>query len=467
LNGDILFANTAMANLGNLDSFEDLKDRNIIEFYNDPTDREKLINLLKKEGKVNQFEMEMVSDFGEIVNVLITAQLSGDTILGMIIDTTEKKKAETALLTSENKYRALFDNAADGIFLMKGERFVECNERVLEIYGVTRDQIIGQTPLKFSPELQPDGKKSQDKAMGVITQALQGNPQHFEWEHFRYDGTPFYAEVSLNRVKIEEEYVIQAIVRDVTERKKSEGLEKENIKLQELDKLKSMFIASMSHELRTPLNSIIGFTGIILQGMSGELNEEQLKQLNIVKNSANHLLSLINDVIDISKIEAGKVELFIEDFDLSLIIGEIEESFMDAVNRKGLKMSVNIPGSLLIRGDERRTKQVIMNLVSNAIKFTEKGDVAINVVENKGMIEISVKDTGMGIRAEDMGKLFQAFSRIYVENQPMLEGTGLGLYLSKKIADLLGGNIQANSQFNVGSEFIFIFPVKYSKSEVI
>lgn len=458
LKGDILFANKAMANLGLLDGFEDFKGRNIIEFYNDPADREKLIKILKKEGKVNQYEMEMVSDFGDIVNVLISASLSDDIISGMIIDITEKKKAEKALLSSESKYRALFDNAADGIFLMKKEHFIECNERVLEIYGVSRDQIIGHNPIEFSPEQQPDGQRSEDKAMEFINQALQGNPQHFEWKHIRYDGIPFFAEVSLNRVKIEDEYLIQAIVRDVTERKQAEELEKENIKLQELDKLKSMFIASMSHELRTPLNSIIGFTGIMLQGLTGELTDEQKKQLSIVKNSANHLLALINDVIDISKIEADKVELFIEDFDLSEVLLEIEESFMDTVNRKGLTTSLDMPESLFVKGDERRIKQVIMNFVSNAVKFTEKGKINISVVEKGGTVEVSVKDTGIGIKEEDQHKLFKAFSRIHVEDQPIVEGTGLGLYLSKKIAHLLGGDIQAKSQFNVGSEFIFIFP---------
>lgn len=466
LNGDILFANQAMARLGNLESYDDLKDRNIVEFYKDPADRDRLIQILKKEGKVNQYEMDMVSDEGEIVSVLITAQISDDTISGMIIDTREKTKAEQALKVSENKYRALFDNAPVGIFLMENERFVECNEKVLEIYGVRMDQIIGQTPIRFSPEFQDDGQSSRDKALKFINQAMQGNPQHFEWKHIHYDGTPFYAEVSLNRVKIGDRYLIQAIIRDVTERKIAEELEKENIKLQELDKLKSMFIASMSHELRTPLNSIIGFTGIILQGMSGELNAEQQKQLSIVKNSANHLLSLINDVIDISKIEAGKVELFIEDFDLSNVILEIEESFLDAVSRKGLEMTVKVPESLLITGDERRTKQVVMNLVSNAVKFTDNGNVTIKVTKNKGMVEISVKDTGLGIREEDQSKLFQAFSRIYIDGQPMVEGTGLGLYLSKKIADILGGDITVESLFREGSEFIFTFPVKYSKSNV-
>lgn len=382
-------------------------------------------------------------------------------------DITELKKSQEAVRRSENKYRGLFDHAADGIFLMKGDTFIDCNKKTLEIYGVTRDQIINKTPYAFSPELQANGESSREKAFEHINKALAGYPQHFEWIHRRLDGTPFYAEVSLNRVKIEDEYLIQAIVRDVTDRKKSEEIEKENIKLKELDQLKSMFIASMSHELRTPLNSIIGFTGIILQGMTGEITDEQRKQLNIVKNSAQHLLALINDVIDLSKIEADKVELIIEDFDLSSVIMEIEQSFMDAVERKGLKMSVKMPESLPMNGDERRTKQVIMNMVSNAVKFTDKGKLTISIEKNDEFIEISVKDTGMGIKEEDQSKLFQAFSRIQSEDQPLVEGTGLGLYLSKKIAKLLNGDIKVKSQFNVGSEFIFILPVIYTKPEVI
>jgi PAS domain S-box-containing protein len=415
------------------------------------------------------YDFRFIDRQGNVKNIHLDIGMVPDTkkSVASLLDVTELKRSQEAVKRSETKYRGLFDNAADGIFLMKGDSFVECNEKALEIYGVTREQIIGQSPYVFSPELQPDGKKSKDGAIDLINNALNGYPQQFEWQHIRYDGTLFYAEVTLNRLKIEDEYLIQAIVRDVTERKKAEELEKENIKLQELDKLKSMFIASMSHELRTPLNSIIGFTGIILQGMTGELTEEQRRQLNIVKNSANHLLSLINDVIDLSKIEADKVELFIEDFDLSPVLTDIRESFMEVVGRKGLKMSVEMPESLMVYGDERRTKQVIMNMVSNAVKFTDNGDVTIDVSEDDGMIEVTVEDTGIGIREEDQRKLFQAFSRIHVEDQPIVEGTGLGLYLSQKIAGLLGGRIQAKSQFNKGSEFTFIFPAKYSKSEVI
>jgi len=247
--------------------------------------------------------------------------------------------------------------------------------------------------------------------------------------------------------------------------KRTEELESANLKLQELDQLKSMFIASMSHELRTPLNSIIGFTGIMLQEMSGEINEEQRKQLTLVKNSANHLLNLINDVIDISKIEAGKVEIAIEEFDLSVLAQEIKDSFAVAVDKKGLELSLKAPPTLVIESDERRTKQILVNFVSNAVKFTDRGEIEIKVTKRDEVAEISVRDTGIGIRKEDMGKLFKTFSRITTKGR-IEEGTGLGLYLSKKIAYLLGGDITAESEFGKGSVFTLTLPLKYKEEKV-
>jgi PAS domain S-box-containing protein len=242
---------------------------------------------------------------------------------------------------------------------------------------------------------------------------------------------------------------------------KTGELEQANIRLQELDLLKSMFIASMSHELRTPLNSIIGFTGIILQGISGKITEDQRKELTMVKNSAHHLLTLINDIIDVSKIETGKVELFIEEFNLADLMQEVKESFKVAADEKNLKLSLKMPERLIIKSDERRTKQVIMNLGSNAVKFTDRGEIEIKVKKKDEKVVVSVADTGIGIKKENMEKLFKQFSRIYAEGIPVIEGTGLGLYLSKKIVDLLGGQIKAESEFGKGSMFTFTFPLEY------
>ncbi len=256
-------------------------------------------------------------------------------------------------------------------------------------------------------------------------------------------------------------------------RKQLEGLVKErtteleeaNLKLQDLDTLKSMFIASMSHELRTPLNSIIGFTGIILQGMTGEINEEQRKQLTMVKDSANHLHDLINDVIDVSKIEADKIELAIEEFDLSGLVREVKDSFKVTATEKGLDViRVKVPKKLVVTSDERRTKQILVNLMSNAVKFTDEGETVIRVAKRDGRVEVSVRDTGIGIRKENMDKLFKAFSQIHDESMSIQEGTGLGLYLSKKIAGLLGGNISVKSEYGRGSEFIFTMPLRYKEA---
>lgn len=252
-------------------------------------------------------------------------------------------------------------------------------------------------------------------------------------------------------------------VRELANR--TEELGQANIRLQELDRLKGIFIASMSHELRTPLNSIIGFTGIILQGITGEINEEQRKQLTLVKNSANHLLELINDIIDLSKIEAGKVELLIKEFEISGLIRELEESFRVSVSEKGLKLSLEVPDRVIVKSDERRTKQILFNFVSNAVKFTNRGEIAIKSAKRDESVQVSVRDTGVGIKKEHMDRLFKAFSRIRNEGVPFREGTGLGLYLSKKIADLLNGEIKAESEVGEGSVFTLSLPLPKEERE--
>ena len=237
-----------------------------------------------------------------------------------------------------------------------------------------------------------------------------------------------------------------------------------NERLKELDRLKSMFIASMRHELRTPLNSIIGFTGIMVKGLAGEINEEQQKQLRMVQESARHLLALINDVIDISKIEAGKIEAGVSTFDLADVIRDVRITLGPAALEQGLMLNVETPGSITVTSDERRIKQIIMNLVSNAIKFTDKGGVDLTVEQKGTVVEVRVRDTGIGIGKEDLERLFRPFSRIAVPGR-LTEGTGLGLYLSQKLARFLGGEITAESEMHKGSVFTFSFPMTYVKQE--
>ncbi|OGN93317.1 MAG: hypothetical protein A2Z75_08200 [Chloroflexi bacterium RBG_13_50_10] len=282
-----------------------------------------------------------------------------------------------------------------------------------------------------------------------------------------FDGMICTVEDVTERKRVEEELTkyrahLEEMVEERTRQleQKTTELEQANIRLQELDRLKSVFLASMSHELRTPLNSIIGFTGIILQGMSGEINQEQRKQLTMVKNSANHLLSLINDVLDVSKIEAGRVELSPEEMRLDDVVKEVADAFSLVASEKDLELVAEVPTGISLRSDKRRVKQVLMNLVSNAIKFTDRGSVKIaaRVAEDRNL-EIRVIDTGIGIKEEDINKLFLPFQQVGMPLTKNYEGTGLGLHLAKRLATFLGGGVSVKSEYGRGSEFILTIPL--------
>lgn len=231
-------------------------------------------------------------------------------------------------------------------------------------------------------------------------------------------------------------------------------LEKANVHLKSLDKLKSMFIASMSHELRTPLNSIIGFTGVILQGMTGEINERQKDQLGRVYRSAKHLLSLITDVIDISKVEAGRIEVYPEQCSLMEIIDAATENIQPQLKAKNLALDIDAPAGLQLITDRKRLLQCLINYLSNAVKFTEQGTVTFKAIDLGDHLQITVTDTGIGIAKEDIPKLFEAFERLETHLRVKAGGTGLGLYLTKKIAtELLQGEIWVESEVDKGSIF--------------
>lgn len=237
-----------------------------------------------------------------------------------------------------------------------------------------------------------------------------------------------------------------------------------NIKLQEADQYKSIFLASMSHELRTPLNSIIGYTGILLMGMAGTLSEEQNKQLSKVKNNAQHLLSLINDILDISKIEADKAELHCEEIQLKLLVNEVVETVYPKAAEKQLALTTEVPDDLTITTDIRRIKQVLLNLVTNAVNYSDAGKIHIRAeLLNKDRFKLSVKDTGIGIAESDMTRLFQPFQQIDSSLIKKSNGAGLGLYLCRKLINLMQGEIFVKSELGKGSEFYIELPVKITK----
>jgi signal transduction histidine kinase len=242
----------------------------------------------------------------------------------------------------------------------------------------------------------------------------------------------------------------------------NEALEHEKIFKEKLlisSQFKSEFMASMSHELRTPLNSIIGFTDVILERISGEINETQDKYLNNVKSSALHLLDLINDVLDIAKIESGKMELHLEDVKLSKIFRRINTMIKPIYEKKNLKFEIQeIDKEKVIRMDRLRFKEILFNLLSNAVKYTKEGSVKLEFSEFENNWKFDVIDTGIGIKEEDFDLIFRDFKRIRSEYVQSIEGTGLGLSLTKKLIEYHGGRISFTSIFGKGSTFTFTIP---------
>ncbi|MBI9077104.1 MAG: transporter substrate-binding domain-containing protein [Desulfatibacillum sp.] len=258
------------------------------------------------------------------------------------------------------------------------------------------------------------------------------------------------------------------LAREIARREEVEAhLKTAKERAESADRLKSAFLATMSHELRTPLNSIIGFSSIVLQELPGPLNGEQKKQMGMVRNSARHLLALINDVLDISKIEADQLVLAPEEFDLARSVREVVQSIRPLAEKKGLALDLDMDLSeLKIYCDKRRLEQVFINLINNAIKFTEQGRVVVSVsgpssrnAQGIEMVMIQVTDSGIGIKPGDFSKLFKPFRQIEIGLDRKYEGTGLGLSICKKLLGLMGGEITVESEFNRGSRFTISLPV--------
>jgi signal transduction histidine kinase len=224
---------------------------------------------------------------------------------------------------------------------------------------------------------------------------------------------------------------------------------------------KSEFLANMSHELRTPLNAVIGFSEVLLQRMFGELNAKQDEYLQDIYASGQHLLSLINDILDLSKIEAGRMELELTDFDFPSALDSALTLIRERAGRRGIALRLSVDERLgQLRADERKIRQVVLNLLSNAIKFTpEGGRIEVAAVPRHEFVEVSVSDTGVGIAPEDQEAVFEEFRQVGTAAKKV-EGTGLGLALSRKFIELHGGRIWVQSQVGIGSTFTFTIPVR-------
>ena len=388
----------------------------------------------------------------------------------------DRDAAAAALRESEEKYRTLVEKANDGIVIIQDQRIVYANPSLVAMSGGTEEELIG------TPFIQHLAQGETAKVARYYENRIQGleSASMYETVFMTNGGQPVHAEVNAALIPYQGRPADLVVIRNINERKKAEAeirklnetlerrveertreLASANERLIELDRLKSMFLASMSHELRTPLNSILGFTGLLLMGLSGPLNDEQAKQLTMVQTSATHLLGLINEILDISKIESGRMDLAVESFPVAELVDETLKAVTPLAAAKGLGLAANVPANLILQSDRRRVKQVLVNLLGNAIKFSDRGSVRVEVGASPDELTVGVIDQGIGIRREDLDKLFLPFGQIDMTSTKKYEGTGLGLYLCKKILSLLHGTISVSSEYGQGTAFTFALPMTW------
>lgn len=374
-------------------------------------------------------------------------------------------EAEEKLLHAvEDKYRTMIENSNDLIWMLDRQgNFTFFNKRTEKISGHRMEEWIGKS---FAPLIMP---ADLPRIKQVFYETIAGKSVQYEVNIFKKDGTIMV--LSVNTAPIYEDSKVAGTVsfgRDITELKHAEILRLENERLTLANQAKSEFLAIMGHELRTPLNAVIGFSELMKAKKAGELNEKQERYMDNILTSSKHLLVLINGILDLTKVEAGKIELAIEKIAVPDAINETLNLLKATAEKRNVIFKEEIDPQLdYIEADRQRFKQILFNLVSNAVKFSkpEGGIVTVTAKKEENMAKISVSDTGIGIKEEDLGKLFHAFRQLDMSFSRKYGGTGLGLAISKQLVELQGGKIRAESKYGVGSTFTFLLPLKAKKHE--
>jgi signal transduction histidine kinase/CheY-like chemotaxis protein/HPt (histidine-containing phosphotransfer) domain-containing protein len=347
-------------------------------------------------------------------------------------------------------------------------KVIDCNGIALNVFGVPdKSEFIGNIN-NFFPEFQPDGSRSREKAKEISRNLFEkGSLSGFEWWFQTAGGEPLPVEVTFVRIHWKDPYNYLSYSRDLREIKaneqrmlesidlnqKLELLERQKDAAQAASEAKSLFLANMSHEIRTPMNAIIGMSELLLAGKN--LDEDQLHHVRSIHTSATFLMDIINDILDYSKIQAGKLSLVPGHFDFHLVINNINSMVRFLAGNKGIAFNLFREGELpkYLYGDDIRLRQALLNILSNAVKFTDKGQVTLTISVTDTIINFEVSDTGIGIREDDIPLLFTAFTQTDMQKNRSKEGTGLGLAISKSVVEMMGGSITVESVYGEGTTF--------------
>ena len=425
--------------------------------------------LFKQRGWLRDLESEIIRKDGSTFHVLVSATAVNDEAGNYLMsrstmfDNTERKQTEAALRESEETYRALFENASDAIFLLdvSTATYARLNPRCAALLGApTSEDLLGRHAFEFIKPADVAGANDHLQAL------LSGQPQPtYERTFVRLDGSLVETEINLSLIRDGQgnPRYVQSVVRDISERKKAEQvLRRANLELERAMRMKDEFLASMSHELRAPLTGVLGLSEALQMKTYGDLNERQLRALKHIETSGRHLLELINDILDLSKIEAGKFDMQFEPCSLGDICQASLQLTRGMAHKKQQRVSFAIePASLVIRADPRRLKQMLVNLLSNAIKFTPEGGslgLEVRADGKAGVVAITVWDKGVGIAEENLKRLFKPFIQLDSSLARQHSGTGLGLSLVQRMAELHGGSVRVESAPGEGSRFTILLP---------
>jgi PAS domain S-box-containing protein len=436
-------------------------------------------------GTLNVYEKE--GDFFKVEEIRLLVEVAND--LSFALDTiADRETRHLAEKQAENEriFSATMIESMPGVLYFYDEtgHFLRWNRNFELVSGYSGAEVATMSPLDFFPDEEKERLQriiqnvfdQGESSCEALFKTKKGTliPHYFTGRNVIFNQTNCLIGMGVDiseQKQAEEElrelnYNLERIVAERTGE-----LEQALVQAEAADRLKSAFLATMSHELRTPLNSILGFTGILQQGLAGTVNAEQHKQLGMVLSSARHLLELINDVLDISKIEAGQLEVRSEPFILNDVIEEAVDLIRPQLEQKGLTLHQLTPREPIeLVSDPRRVKQILLNLLNNAIKFTEQGEVRLTVdriqsfsfpseLREKPAVQIRVSDTGIGIKPDELKTIFQPFRQLDTGFARQHEGTGLGLAICQRLVELMAGDVTADSVWAEGSEFTLSLPI--------
>jgi PAS domain S-box-containing protein len=466
--GKVLFWNSEFARQHGL-SRKDLHRVAIASLFAEPADRPRLFEQIRRDGAVRNVEVARRSADGEVWWCLVSMEQidygGARAILGWTYDITERKKAEDIVRQKEEQLREILRASPIGVMISgRGGRHLFSNARWREFGNVPDDQLDAIDVRTFYKS------GDQRKRIGSLLRE-QGQVRDFELEVKALDGTPRWVLLTMEPMIFEGQQAMLSWFYDYSERKRfTEEVHLARKQAELANAAKSTFLASMSHELRTPLNAIIGITEMLQEDAREFERQDDIEPLDRVLRAARHLLALINDVLDLSKIEAGRMELHIETFPVAPLINDVVKTIEPMATKNGNRVLVNCSPTIdSMRADQIRLRQALLNLASNAVKFTDNGTVTITARqhEDKGSewIAIAVADTGIGMTREQMGKLFQEFSQADSSTTRKYGGTGLGLAISRRFCQMLGGDITVESEQGRGSTFTIHLPTNIGAAE--